>query len=155
VAGFKPLTIGLRVQCSTTVLPGHNITKINFQHLINPSASGSGRVQILYLRIMSQMLYLCCTGTQQTLQNILSTLFYLLEPGPGFKPWTLWLWVNSWTTVLPRSKPVSNDLSFLFSLASRNSSATVRSDDSGSSDAADQVWPLQVLHSCLYLQMLD
>jgi hypothetical protein len=28
---------------------------------------------------------------------------------------------------------------FLFSLASRNSSATVRSDDSGSSDAADRL----------------
>jgi hypothetical protein len=49
------MTIGLRVQCSTTLLPGNKFTKINFQHLIYPSASGSGRVQILYLRIMSQM----------------------------------------------------------------------------------------------------
>ncbi len=57
----------------------------------------------------------CAKVAQPVYQKEILSL-YLRQPVAGFEPWTLGLWVKSWTTELPRSKLVSKDLLFLFSL---------------------------------------
>jgi hypothetical protein len=101
VAGFKPLILGSRGKCSTTVLPrqktAHELTPHFF---LSPSVNG--RIQTLDLRIRRPVFYHCTTKVKCNLLYLPPPHIFLSLPMTvgGFKPLFLGSGGKCFTSVL-------------------------------------------------------